>query len=57
MESGQMKRESKNAGSIVDVWLRFVNFVESHLENGAKKECFLDKELNAILATTGQNQG
>jgi hypothetical protein len=57
MESGQMKRESKNAGSIVDVWLRFVNFVESHLENGAKKECFLDEELNAILATTGQNQG
>jgi inhibitor of KinA sporulation pathway (predicted exonuclease) len=27
----------KNAGSIVDVWPRFVNFVESHLENGAKK--------------------
>jgi hypothetical protein len=37
MESGQMKRESRNAGSIVDVWLWFVNFVESHLENGAKK--------------------
>ena len=27
----------KNAGSIVDVWPRFVNFVESHLENGAIK--------------------
>jgi hypothetical protein len=41
VESGQMKRESKNAGSIVDVWLWFVNFVESHLENGAKKGTFL----------------
>ena len=46
----------KNAGSIVDVWLRFVGFVESHLENGAKRERFSDEELNAILATTGRDQ-
>jgi Exonuclease len=31
----------KNASSIVDVWPRFVNFVESHLENGAKRGLLL----------------
>jgi hypothetical protein len=27
----------KNADGIVDVWPRFINFVESHLDNGAKR--------------------
>lgn len=36
----------------LDIWPRFVNFVEPRLKNGVRREHLSDNELNTILAAT-----